>query len=49
LSAQPALDADFGALREQFSEREMVDLSLAISAINSWNRLAVGFGAQPAL
>jgi hypothetical protein len=23
-------------------------LSLAISAINSWNRLAVGFGAQPA-
>ena len=49
LSQQPALEADFAALREQFSEREMVDLSLAISAINSWNRLAVGFGAQPAL
>lgn len=48
LSQQPALDADFTALREHFSEREMVDLSLAISAINSWNRLAVGFGAQPA-
>jgi len=48
LSAQPALDADFLTLREQFSEREMVDLSLAISAINSWNRLAVGFGLQPA-
>jgi AhpD family alkylhydroperoxidase len=47
LSQQPALDADFVALREHFSEREMVDLSLAISAINSWNRLAVGFGAQP--
>lgn len=47
LSQQPALDGDFAALREQFSEREMVDLSLAISAINSWNRLAVGFGAQP--
>jgi AhpD family alkylhydroperoxidase len=49
LSQQPALEADFGVLREQFSEREMVDLSLAIAAINSWNRLAVGFGAQPAL
>jgi AhpD family alkylhydroperoxidase len=48
LSQQPALDADYAALREQFSEREMVDLSLAIAAINSWNRLAVGFGAQPA-
>jgi AhpD family alkylhydroperoxidase len=48
LSQQPALDADFAALREHFSEREMVDLGLAISAINSWNRLAVGFGVQPA-
>ena len=48
LSQHPALDADFAALREHFSEREMVDLSLAISAINSWNRLAVGFGLQPA-
>jgi len=48
LSQQRALDGDFTALREHFSEREMVDLSLAISAINSWNRLAVGFGAQPA-
>lgn len=48
LARQQELDTDFAALREQFSEREMVDLSLAISAINSWNRLAVGFGAQPA-
>lgn len=48
LSQQPALDGNFTALREHFSEREMVDLSLAISAINSWNRLAVGFGLQPA-
>ena len=46
LSQQPELEADFAALREEFSEREMVDLSLATSAINSWNRLAVGFGAQ---
>jgi hypothetical protein len=25
------------------------DLSLAISAIDSWHRLAVGFGVQPAV
>ncbi|CAH0311759.1 Alkyl hydroperoxide reductase AhpD [Massilia sp. Bi118] len=49
LSRQPALEADFAALKEHFSEREMVDLGLAISAINSWNRLAVGFGLQPAV
>jgi alkylhydroperoxidase family enzyme len=34
-------------LEEQFSEREMVDLSLAISAMNSWKRLAARRGAQP--
>ncbi len=49
LSQLRSLDADFVTLREHFSEREMVDLSLAISAINSWNRLAVGFGLQPAV
>jgi AhpD family alkylhydroperoxidase len=48
LSQQPALEADFADLKAHFSEREMVDLGLAISAINSWNRLAVGFGLQPA-
>lgn len=31
--------------RSQFSEKELVDLTLAIIAINSWNRLAVSFRA----
>ena len=35
--------ADYAALREHFSEREMVDLTVAIGTINTWNRLSVGF------
>lgn len=34
------------ALRE-FSEKELVDLSLAIVAINGWNRLAIPFATPP--
>lgn len=48
LAQQPALDGDYAALKEQFGDKEMVDLSLAIATINGWNRLAVGFGLQPA-
>ena len=33
----------------QFSEQELARLSLAIVAINGWNRLCVAFRAQPAL
>ena len=38
-------DALFAEVREHFSEKEIVDLSLAIVAINGWNRLAVPFRA----
>jgi len=38
-----APDADYEAAAEQFSPRELVDLTLLISVINTWNRLAVGF------
>lgn len=31
--------------REHFDERELVDLTMAIIAINSWNRLAIAFRA----
>jgi AhpD family alkylhydroperoxidase len=43
LAQTHAPDADFEAVREHFSEREMVDLTVAIGAINTWNRLSVGF------
>lgn len=40
--------ADYAALAELFSPKEMVDISLAICTINAWNRLGVGFRKQPA-
>jgi AhpD family alkylhydroperoxidase len=40
-------DADYAAAREEFSEQELVFLSAAIAAINSWNRLAVAFRFTP--
>jgi len=36
-------DAAYEALAAQFSEAEQVDLTMAINAINSWNRLSIGF------
>jgi AhpD family alkylhydroperoxidase len=38
-----APDADYAWLCSQFDEAERVKLTLAINAINGWNRLAVGF------
>ena len=29
--------------REQFGERGLIDLTMAVVAINGWNRLAVAF------
>lgn len=36
-------DGDYRLAREQFTERELVDLSIAVIAINGWNRLAIPF------
>jgi AhpD family alkylhydroperoxidase len=33
--------------REQFSEQELANLTLAIIAINGWNRLAISFRTVP--
>ena len=41
-----ATDADYEEARRQFNEKELVDLSLAIIAINGWNRLAIGFRSK---
>jgi AhpD family alkylhydroperoxidase len=49
LSETRAPDADYAALKAQFSEGEQVHLTLLIGSINAWNRLAVGFRlAHPA-
>ena len=45
ISAEHVPDAVYGQAREYFSEKELVDLTVAIIAINGWNRLAVSFRA----
>lgn len=39
-------DALYDEVRAQFDEKGMVELTLAIIAINGWNRLAIGFRAE---
>jgi AhpD family alkylhydroperoxidase len=47
LAESHAPEADYEDLCNQFSERERVDLTLAIGIVNIWNRLAVGFRKSP--
>lgn len=41
-----APDEEYAALREHFSDEDIVKLTVAIATINVWNRLAVGFRSQ---
>jgi AhpD family alkylhydroperoxidase len=47
ISETHAPDEVYDEARGQFSERELADLTLAIAAINSWNRIAIGLRAEP--
>jgi AhpD family alkylhydroperoxidase len=38
-------DADFDALKSQFSDQEIVELTWAVAQINTWNRMAIGMQA----
>lgn len=40
-------DAAYGAARAVFEERELVDLTLAIGLMNTYNRLAISFRNTP--
>ncbi|HET7757825.1 MAG TPA: carboxymuconolactone decarboxylase family protein [Steroidobacteraceae bacterium] len=40
-------DAVYLATRAQFSEQELVDLTMAVIVINGWNRLAIAFRTVP--
>lgn len=40
-------DSVYEEARAHFSEKELVDLTLAIIAINGWNRLAISFRSVP--
>ncbi|CAB3781890.1 hypothetical protein LMG28614_01310 [Paraburkholderia ultramafica] len=41
-------DAVWNAVRPHFSDEELVDLTLLVSAINAWNRFAISFRTMPA-
>jgi alkylhydroperoxidase family enzyme len=34
-------------VRERFNDEEFADLTMAIAAINAWNRMAISFRALP--
>ncbi len=40
-------DSVYEEVRQRFSEEELVNLTLAISTINSWNRLCISFRVVP--
>lgn len=39
-------DEAFRAVREEFTQEELVPLTMAIVAINGWNRVAIAFAAD---
>jgi alkylhydroperoxidase family enzyme len=40
-------DAVYEEARQQFSEEELVNLTMAVVTINGWNRLSIAFRAVP--
>ena len=47
ISQTHAPDVVYEQLQEHFSDQEIVDLTLIISFMNTWNRLAIGFRSHP--
>jgi AhpD family alkylhydroperoxidase len=47
LSESPVPEELFHEARRQFSEKELVELTLVIIEINGWNRLAAVFRSEP--
>jgi alkylhydroperoxidase family enzyme len=46
ISVNGVADALYAEVRRHFDEKALVDLTLAIVAINGWNRLAIPFRSQ---
>jgi AhpD family alkylhydroperoxidase len=47
VSQEHVPDAVWNAVRPHFSDEELVDLTLLVSAINAWNRFAISFRKLP--
>jgi AhpD family alkylhydroperoxidase len=46
ISSTGAPDEDYELVKAQFSEPEILTLTLLVAAINAWNRLAIGLRSQ---
>jgi AhpD family alkylhydroperoxidase len=49
VSEDPVPDEDFEEVRKHFTDDELVKLTLAIVAINGWNRFGIAFRTPPGL
>jgi AhpD family alkylhydroperoxidase len=47
ISPESVDDGLYAEVRKHFSEKEIVDLTLAVITINGWNRLAISFRSEP--
>ncbi|MDC8001311.1 carboxymuconolactone decarboxylase family protein [Aequorivita todarodis] len=47
ISQNEISDGLYASVAEHFSEKEHLELTMAIVAINGWNRLAIGFRVEP--
>ena len=47
ISETHAPDDVYEEVRSQFSEKEMVNLTMLIATINAWNRIAISFRFIP--
>jgi AhpD family alkylhydroperoxidase len=47
ISSSHAADPVYDAVRPHFTEKELADLTLAVAAINAWNRLSISARLVP--
>lgn len=47
ISTEEVTDEIYSAVREEFSEEDLGDLTLAVIKINGWNRIAIPFRSEP--
>lgn len=47
IDRDPVSDGLYAQVRRHFDEKELIDLTMAVIAINGWNRLAIAFRIPP--
>lgn len=47
LGEEPVSDELYAEMRRHFSEKEIVDQTLVITVMNSWNRISISFRNRP--